>query len=126
MKLGKIKTGFYTDGENIFSNVNGSVCVWQKCNRAEGQAAGYLFSKIGNTPAKISSDLDELEVKKVKTGDSFYGGEINVVDQKSIEITEIVMMNPVYEKGLLVSYGGYKERKAVVNKDGNRVSFWGK
>ena len=126
MKLGKIKTGFYTDGENIYSNVNGTVCVWQKCDRNEGQAAEYLFCKIGNIPARIFAEWKDLEVKKVKAGDSFYGGEITVVDEKSIEITVISLVNPVYDGDVLVSYDGYEETKSVVNKDGDRVSFFEK
>lgn len=121
MKLGKIKTGFYTDGENLFSYVGGRVCVWCKCDRTEGFAAGYLFQQLGNHPARIHIEDADTDVSPVKSGESFYGGEIVVEDKKVAFITEITLKNPVYKGECLVSYDGYSESKKRIRFDGCRM-----
>lgn len=114
-QLQKIKKGFYTDGENLYSNVEGMVCVWCKAERDL-----KLFLDHGNEPARCH---DEKIVKPVKPGMRFCDGEIRVIDKESIEILRIEAVNrKVDSRGYTVSFDGYTERKVIVNPNGRVIS----
>lgn len=121
MKLGRIKTGFYTDGEKLFSYVGGRVCVWCACDRTEGFAAGHLFQQLGNHPARIRVEDADTEVRPVKAGEVFYDGEIVIEEKKVAIVTEISLKNPIYKGEYLISYDGYSDNKKRIRFDGCHV-----
>lgn len=109
MKIEKIRKGFYTDGEKIYS-YNGGACVW-----CEIREESENFLKSGNEEARTQNYGEE--VKKVKSGMTFCNGQIVVIDGNAIEITKISPINPKYDgKGCCVSHDGYTEKKVIVKK----------
>lgn len=111
MKLSNIKTGFYTDGEKLYSKIDGNICVWMP-HREESD----LQLKNGTDVAKVKCSDLEIEVKPVKEGMSFCGGEIEVINKTVISGIEIHPINPVYDKkGYCVKHDGYKELKCYCN-----------
>ena len=110
MKLENIKNGFYTDGQNLYSNVCGQVCVWLKSS----PEVENLFLAQGNWTAKIKFEDSDKEVKLVKAGMSFCDNEIVVIDKNTIQAIEINPINPKYDKkGYCIKKDGYK--RAIVN-----------
>lgn len=104
--LQKIKKGYYTDGERIFSNECGKACVWMPVREESN-----VWLKAGNETARC---FENIEVKPVKAGMTFYNGQIEVIDKNTIKITFVERINAKYdEKGYCISFDGYENHEMI-------------
>jgi len=72
MKLKDIKRdGFYSDGTNIYYKSKNDFIMF--CKTKEGISSSYCFNL-------------ELEVNKVESNQTYYGGDIKVIDSKTIDL----------------------------------------
>lgn len=120
MKLGNIKNGFYTDGKNLFSYINGHVCIWLKSIE---ESVNMTYLANGTDIARAAFNDPNTEVKPAKAGMTFCNGEITVIDKNTIEGIEIRPINPKYDKkGYCISHEGFKTRIVNYNSKFEKVN----
>lgn len=118
MKLNNIKNGFYTDGENLYSNICGQVCIWLKSTRESND-----FLSKGTDVARAAFSDPNMEVKPAKAGMSFCNGEITVIDKNTIQGIEIRPINPKYNgRGCCIGHDGYKKHTVSYNSKFEKVN----
>lgn len=118
IKLKNIKNGFYTDGKDLFSKVNGHPCVW-----LASRSASDWFLASGTEIAKARYEDLFKDVRPVEPGMTFFDGEVTVLDADTIQGILINPINPKYNsRGYCISHEGYTKKLIKYNSKFNTVS----
>ena len=107
MKLGKIRKGYYTDGQKLYCG-NGSSRPIVMC---ECREESENFIATGNEWASIRTfqGWEDVEVRPAKVGETFCNGEVKVIEKNVIEYTCVMPLNPEFnENGTYKNWNGYK------------------
>lgn len=113
MKLKEIKkNGFYTDGEYVYKKEKNNDFTTYDDVSEESEC----FLKAGVRPCGIFKSMLENEVRLVKDGETFYNGNIKVINKKTLEVVSFHVLNRVEDKrGYTISHDGYREYKKIIN-----------